>query len=136
MKKIYLILAILLPVLCSGQYVFNAAFQSVKFGGPGVTITPKVGTGTSAGSVVLYQNVANIGGQQIDAIIRTVSVSAGATMIFDQAGTGTGYTNNNPTWFSPQFNFPTGGGNALFEFEFILGNSYNNATNTGTTVTL
>ena len=86
--------------------------------------------------MVLYQNVVNIGGQHIDAIIRTVSVSAGALMVFDQAGTGTGYTNNNPTWFSPQFLFPAGGGNAVFEFEFILGNSFDNATNTGTTVTL
>jgi hypothetical protein len=136
MKKIYLILAIILPVLASGQYVFNAGFQNVKFGGAGVTITPKVSNGTTAGSIVLYQNVVNIGGQQIDAIIRTVSVSAGAYMLFDQAGTGTGYTNNNPTWFSPQFLFPAGGGNAVFEFEFILGNSYNNTTNTGTTITL
>jgi hypothetical protein len=136
MKKIYLILATLLPFIGSAQYVFNATGQNVKFGGPGVTIIQKVGTGTTAGSVTLYQNVVNIGGQQIDAIIRTVSVSSGATMIFDQAGTGTGYTNNNATWFSPQFNFPTGGGNAVFEFEFILGNSFNNTTNTGTSVTL
>jgi hypothetical protein len=136
MKKMFLILVALLPLLLQAQYVFNAAFQNVKFGGPGVTITPKVSNGTTAGSVVLYQNVVNIGGQQIDAIIRTVSVSAGAYMLFDQAGTGTGYTNNNPTWFSPQFLFPAGGGNAVFQFEFILGNSFNNATNTGTTVTL
>lgn len=136
MKKIYFILAIVLPMFASGQYVFNAYAQNVKFGGPGVTITNKSGNGTTAGSVVLYQNVVNIGGQQIDAIIRTVSVSSGAQMVFDQAGTGTGYTNNNPTWFSPQFLFPAGGGNAVFEFEFILGNSFSNATNTGTTVTL
>ncbi len=136
MKKIYFILAIVLPMFASGQYVFNAYAQNVKFGGPGVTITNKSGNGTTAGSVILYQNVVNIGGQQIDAIIRTVSVSAGAYMVFDQAGTGTGYTNNNPTWFSPQFLFPAGGGNAVFEFEFILGNSFVNATNTGTTATL
>jgi hypothetical protein len=136
MKKFCLILTTLLPFTCSAQYIFNATGQNVKFGGPGVTITPKVGNGTTSGSVMLYQNVVNIGGQQIDAIIRTVSVSSGATMIFDQAGTGVGYTNNNPTWFSPQFDFPNGGGNAVFEFEFILGNSFVNATNKGTTVTL
>lgn len=136
MKKIYFILAVLLPVFASGQYVFNAALQNVKFGGPGVTIQNKVGNGTTAGSIVLYQNVVNIGGQRIDAIIRTISVSTGAQMVFDQAGTGTGYTNNNPTWFSPQFLFPFGGGNAVFEFEFILGNSFSNATNTGTQITL
>jgi hypothetical protein len=136
MKQIYLLIVLLAPVFVSGQYVFNAAFQSVKFGGPGVTITNKVSDGTTSGSVVLYQNVVNIDGQQIDAIIRTISVSSGAYMLFDQAGTGTGYTNNNSTWFSPQFLFPAGGGSALFEFEFILGNSYNNTTKTGTPVTL
>lgn len=136
-KKIYLILAIVLPVFASGQYVFNAYAQNVKFGGPGVTTSYKVGNdGTKAGNVTLFSNVVNINGQQIDAIVRTVSVSGGAQMVFDQAGTGTGYTNNNPTWFSPQFLFPNGGGNAVFEFEFILGGSYDNTLKTGTTVTL
>jgi hypothetical protein len=136
MKQLYIAIVLLIPAFVSGQYVFNAAFQNVKFGGPTVTISNKVGDGTTAGSVVLYQNVVNIDGQQIDAIIRTVSVSSGAYMLFDQAGTGTGYTNNNPTWFSPQFLFPAGGGSAVFEFEFILGNSYNSTTKTGTPVTL
>ena len=98
MKKIYFILALLFPILVSGQYVFNAALQNVKFGGTGVNVIYKAGSsGTTAGSITLYENVVNIGGQRIDAIIRTVSVSAGAAMVFDQAGTGTGYTNNNPT---------------------------------------
>jgi hypothetical protein len=136
MKQLYIALVLLVPAFTSGQYVFNAAFQNVKFGGPTVTISNKVGDGTTAGSVVLYQNVVNIDGQRIDAIIRTISVSSGAYMLFDQAGTGTGYTNNNSTWFSPQFLFPSGGGNAVFEFEFILGNSYNSTTKTGTPVTL
>lgn len=136
MKKIYVLLLLSLPFICPAQYVFNAAYQNVKFGGPGVTIVNKVGNGNAAGNVVLYQNVINIGGQQIDAIIRTKSLSAGAMMMLDQQGTGTGYTNNNPTWFSPQFLFPAGGGSAVFNFEFILGNSYDNATNTGTSVTL
>src|SRR3954468_20315684 len=136
MKHLYIIITLLFPFIVSGQFVYNANFQNVKFGGPGVTITYKVGDGTTQGSVVLYQNVVTIGGQAIDAIVRTVSLSAGAQMLFDQAGTGTGYTNNNPTWFSPQFNFPAGGGSALFDFDFILGGSYNNVTNTGTNVSL
>src|SRR4051794_24396338 len=99
MKKLWFLIFFALPLFSSAQFVYNVNFQNVKFGGPGVTITNKVGNGTSAGSVVLYQNVVNIGGQQIDAIIRTVTLSSGAAMVFDQAGTGTGYTNNNPTWF-------------------------------------
>jgi hypothetical protein len=136
MKKLLLLLLFALPVIGSAQYVFNAAYQSLKFGGPGVTIVNKVGTGSTAGSVVLYQNVITIGGQQIDAIIRTKSLSAGAMMLLDQQGTGTGYTNNNLTWFSPQFLFPAGGGSAVFNFEFILGNSFDDVTKTGTPVTL
>jgi len=116
---------------------FNVAYNDINFGGSGVTITNKVGTGTTVNSVVLYQNVITVGGQQIDAIVRTLEVNNVSTFsAFDQTGTGTGYTNNVQRWFSPQFTFGTGGGSAVFKFEFILGGSFNNSTNTGTIVTL
>jgi hypothetical protein len=109
----------------------------INFGGSGVTITNKVGTGTAVNNVVLYQNVITVGGQQIDAIVRTLEVNNVSTFsAFDQTGTGTGYTNNVQRWFSPQFTFGSGGGSAVFKFEFILGGSFNNSTNTGTIVTL
>jgi len=116
---------------------YNVAYNDINFGGSGVTITNKVGNGTAVNNVVLYQNVITVGGQQIDAIVRTLEVNNVSTFsAFDQTGTGTGYTNNQQRWFSPQFSFGTGGGSAVFKFEFILGGSFNNSTNTGTIVTL
>lgn len=137
--SILLLLAILFsPFLSFSQQVYDANYQTINFGGTGVTITYKVGTtGKSAGNVTLYQNVITIGGQQIDAIVRTTALTSGTVMdYFDRTGTGTGYTNNLDSYFSPQFTFPTGGGSATFVFEFILGGSYNNTTNTGTLVVL
>ncbi|TXI83688.1 MAG: T9SS type A sorting domain-containing protein [Crocinitomicaceae bacterium] len=116
---------------------YNVAYNDINFGGSGVTITNKGGKGTAVNNVVLYQNVITVGGQQIDAIVRTLEVNNVSTFsAFDQTGTGTGYTNNQQRWFSPQFSFGTGGGSAVFKFEFILGGSFNNSTNTGTIVTL
>lgn len=115
---------------------YNVAYNAINFGGTGVTITNKVGTGTAVNNIVLYQNVITISGQQIDAIVRTQELSNATFSTFDQAGTGTGYTNNLATYFSPQFSFGTGGGYAVFKIQFILGGSYNNTTNTGTLVTL
>ena len=121
----------------SYSQTFNANFQPVNFGGTGVTITNKVGNGTAVNNKVLYQNVITIGTQSIDAIVTTVALNnVGTFTAFDQTGTGTGFTNNQANWFSPQFNFGSGGGSAQFRFEFILGGTYNNTTNTGTAVTL
>ena len=139
MNKLNLTAILLLLVSNFGlnAQTFNVAYNDINFGGSGVTITNKVGTGTTVNSVVLYQNVITVGGQQIDAIVRTLEVNNVSTFsAFDQTGTGTGYTNNVQRWFSPQFTFGSGGGSAVFKFEFILGGSFNNSSNTGTIVTL
>lgn len=136
-KKLAATVLLLIGYFGVNAQTFNVAYNDINFGGSGVTITNKVGTGTAVNNVVLYQNVITVGGQQIDAIVRTLEVNNVSTFsAFDQTGTGTGYTNNLQRWFSPQFTFGTGGGSAVFKFEFILGGSYNNATNTGTIVTL
>ena len=129
---------VVLPGLASRVHAqtYNVAYNAINFGGTGVTITNKVGTGTAVNNIVLYQNVINIGGQQIDAIVRTQELSNVTFSTYDQAGTGTGYTNNLAKYFSPQFNIGTGGGYAVFKIQFIQGGSYNNTTNTGTLVTL
>lgn len=115
---------------------YNVAYNTINFGGTGVTITPKVGTGTSLNNIVLYQNVITIGGQQIDAIVRTQELNNITTFsTYDYTGT-TNAANNLPSFFSPQFTFGTGGGYAVFKIQFILGGSYNNTTNTGTLVNL
>ncbi len=136
-KKLAATLLLLIGYFGVNAQTFNVAYNDINFGGSGVTITNKVGTGTTVNSVVLYQNVITVGGQQIDAIVRTLEVNNVSTFsAFDQTGTGTGYTNNVQRWFSPQFTFGSGGGSAVFKFEFILGGSFNNSTNTGTIVTL
>jgi hypothetical protein len=130
-------LAIVLGLTLNAKaQTYNVAYNAINFGGTGVTITNKVGTGTAVNNIVLYQNVITISGQQIDAIVRTQEISNATISTFDQAGTGTGYTNNLATYFSPQFNISSGGGYAVFKIQFILGGSYNNTTNTGTLVTL
>lgn len=117
---------------------FNNNYADVKFGGTGVTITPKVGTGTSVGNIVLYENVANLDGQQIDAIVTTKALSNVSFTSYDQPATSGGsFSNNDPRFFSPQVEFPQDEtGYMDFGFQFIFGGSYDNATNTGMPVVL
>jgi hypothetical protein len=131
---------------------FDNNFATISFGGTGVTVfngvtndtifnTITPGIGTAAGDVVLYKNVANLSGQSIDCIVKTVSVTSGITFnAYDQSAvSGGNFNSNDPKFFSPQVNFPTfaaGGGSMLFNFQFILGDSYNSATQTGTNVVL
>ena len=115
---------------------YNVAYNTINFGGVGVTITNKVGTGTALNNIVLYQNVITIGGQQIDAIVRTQELSNATISTYDFTGTSSSASNNLPSFFSPQFSFGTGGGYAVFKIQFIVGGSYNNTTNTGTLITL
>jgi hypothetical protein len=108
----------------------------------------KTGTnGSTAGAKTLYTNVITIGGQPIDCIVTTVSITSGTftlptsstagTYPFDySSATGTGMSSNDNRYFSPTFDFNTGGGSCSFSFQFILGSSYNNTTNTGTNVVL
>jgi hypothetical protein len=131
---------------------FDNSFAQISFGGPGVTVINGVtgatisstitpGIGTAANDVVVYQNVANLSGQSIDCIVKTVSVTPGVTFsAYDQsAATGTNWNSNDAKFFSPQVDFPDfidGGGSLLFNFQFILGGSYSTATQTGTNVVL
>ena len=115
---------------------FNNAYSNVNFGGTGVTITAKTGTGTAVGDIVLYQNVATISGQSIDAVIKTTSLVNGTFTTYDNTvASGGGYSNNEERFFSPQFNF-TASGSASFDFQFILGGTYDTTTKTGTAVVL
>jgi hypothetical protein len=133
------LIAFLMLLTCQvglNAQTYNVAYNTINFGGTGVTITPKVGTGASLNNIVLYQNVITIGGQQIDAIVRTQELSNATISTYDYTATSSTASNNSPSFFSPQFNFGTGGGYAVFKIQFILGGSYINATNTGTIVNL
>lgn len=126
-----------LTITAQSQNNYNANFQPLKFGGTGVTITNKVGNGTSAGDIVLYQNVITIGTQNIDCIVKTVSINNGSFTTYDQsAASGTGFSGNQAQWFSPQLTFNSGGGNVVFQMTLILGGTFNNTTKTGSRITL
>ncbi len=114
---------------------FNNALGQVSFLSANRTF--KIGNGQNAGDIALYSNVTTIGGQGIDCIVKTFSVSAGTTWdAYDQqAATGTYFNSNDDKFFSPQFNFSSAG-NVIFDFQYILGGSYNNGTHTGTNITL
>jgi hypothetical protein len=134
----------LMVLLSQGQAVFNANFGNIDF--LVANKIHKVGAnGSGVGNVTLYTNVITIGGQTIDCIVRTVAItngsfllplgSAGGTIPFDYSSP-TGAIGNQDRFFSPTFIFNSGGGSCDFEFEFILGGSYNNSTNSGTPVIL
>lgn len=126
---------------------FNNNYAVVSFtntsvinGTTGATITNLAtpGTGTAAGDVVVYRGVATLSGQAIDCIVKTVSVTSGTTFTaYDQeAPSGGNFSSNDPKFFSPQVTFPSGGGSIQYNFQFILGGSYNLATQTGSNVIL
>jgi hypothetical protein len=132
----------LMVLLSQGQAVFNANFGNIDF--LVANKIHKVGAnGSGVGNVTLYTNVITIGGQTIDCIVRTVAItngsfllplgSAGGTIPFDYSSP-VGATGNQDRFFSPTFTFNSGGGSCDFEFEFILGGSYNNSTNSGTPI--
>jgi len=133
---------------------FNNNYTAISFGGTGVTVTngstndtitntSNTSYGKNAGDLVIYRNVAVLSGQSIDCIVKTVSVSTGTSFTaYDQAATsGSGYSDNDPKFFAPQLSFPAGtstggGGNVQYQFQFILGGSYNSTTHSGLNVVL
>jgi hypothetical protein len=118
----------------------NNANNQIKFGGTGVTVTHPNGTssGQSAGDITLYANVATISGQSIDCIVTTKTVTnVSSWTAYDQnAETGSNFNSNSAAYFSPQVTFGNNGGSIKFDFQFILGGSYNSTTKTGINVVL
>ncbi|MBK8301676.1 MAG: hypothetical protein IPK90_14880 [Chitinophagaceae bacterium] len=127
------------------QSIFDANYNNFNF--LAANKVHKVGTdGSGVGNITLYTNVITIGAQQIDCIVTTVSLTGGTftlpgtpgagTIPFDySATTGAGMTANADRFFSPTFSWSSAG-SCRFRFQFILGGSYNNGTNTGTPVIL
>lgn len=123
-------------ITVSNSY-FDNAYGQVSFLDANRTF--KVGNGQATGDVALYANAATISGQAIDCIVKTVSVTnVSSWSSYDQplATDNSTFNSNDDKFFSPQVVFGTGGGNIVFEFQFIISGSYNAGTNTGTNVTL
>jgi hypothetical protein len=133
--------------ICLGTYLnaqstYDANFGALVFRTSNGRVEHKVGGNnlTNSGSTTLkvYRNVITISNQPIDAVVR-VSQYNGVRSFdnFDQpSASGTGYSNNSEDFFSPFFEFNTGGGNVIFNITFILGGTYVSASNIGTVVTL
>jgi hypothetical protein len=123
------------------QSLYNVNSRTLSFLHARRTHYPSGSNGTAAGNVALYTNVITIGTQQIDCIIKTVSLTGGQflttlTPSFDYNQNSSGLTANKDSFFSPLFSWNSGGGNCRFEFQFILGGSFNTSTLTGTNVIL
>ena len=135
--------SILLIANVLSAQTYDANLNRVKFGGYGVTITPKVtGTtgspGLTAGDLVLYENVITIGGQKIDALVKNVTMTNIKTFqSFDAWPTTNALTTGRDSaFFAPQFDFNTGGGSWKFNITFIKNGTYDATTKTGTVVNL
>lgn len=126
----------------TNNYTFNNAGAQISF--LAANAVPKVYTtvptaGRNANDIVLYTNVVTVSGQTIDCIVKTVTVNNVSSWdAYDQsAAMGSNFNSNSDNYFSPQVTFGASpGGSLTFDFQFILGGTYNNGTNTGTNVTL
>ncbi|MEO6834264.1 MAG: hypothetical protein ABI378_16215, partial [Chitinophagaceae bacterium] len=116
---------------------FNVGYNTLSFVNSSTTVTNLKGNGTHQGDSVLYKKVITISGQAIDCIVTTYSLTNVSSFdAYDQEATsGTYYTDNLSQFFSPQLNF-SAAGSVIFKFHFILGNSYVNSANPGTSVIL
>ena len=115
----------------NGQVSFLAANAAPK-------VTNGAISGQTAGDIVLYTNVTNIAGTNIDCIVTTKTVTGVSSWdAYDQAAaSGSNFSNNSDNFFSPQVTYNAGGGSMTFDFQFILGGSYNNVSNKGTNLIL
>jgi hypothetical protein len=136
------------------QPVYDVNYRMLNF--PDANKIHKKGVfGQTAGSKTLYTNVVTVNGQPIDCIITTLGISNGrfeyptgfcpGTIPFDFRNVQNcpnpdtplvTLSNNEDRFFTPTFFFENGGGNCRFKFEFILGGSYNDATDKGRAVIL
>ena len=105
---------------------YDAQFLSLNFGSNKIN---KIGDGESNGNKVLFTNVITIGGQAIDAIVTTTTVTNASFSDYDN-------NSADPQFFSPRVTFGSGGGSILFKFQFILSGTYNNSTNSGQNVSI
>jgi hypothetical protein len=136
------------------QPVYDINYGMLNF--PDASRIHKKGTfGQTPGSITLYTNVITVDGQPIDCIITTVGISNGrfeyptgfcpGTIPFDFKNvqncpnpdtSAITLSNNEDRFFTPTFYFENGGGSCRFKFEFILGGTFNDATNKGRPVIL
>ncbi|WP_461533724.1 hypothetical protein [Sinomicrobium sp.] len=127
--------------------IYDASLEPINF--KKSDASRKAGSSdTSAGAVFLYENVITIEVspgvfQQIDAIVRTIEVEGMPFQNYDRddaSGLSNGPSdpgNDSENWFISEFGrVNSGGGHALFEFQFITGGSFDDNTLMGDLVIL
>lgn len=128
--------------LLSAQNIYDVNFQKLVFSTNSGRIEHKEGgnslTNSGSTTIKVYRNVVTIGGQAIDAVIKIGQYNNVTDFsTFDQSTTsGTGFSNNSDDFFSPFLEFGNGGGNVIFNINFIVGGSYSNTTKNGVPVIL
>lgn len=140
-KRTVIVLFVLFSINYSfAQSIFNVGTTPIKFNNNKQSFKPNINTGSTsngrnAGDVCVYSNVVTVGGQGIDCIVKTVSISSGSVIdIYDDNSSGGSGTPD--SMFGPRATFPSGGGSVKFEFTFITNGSYSNTSKTGTLVKL
>mgnify|MGYP000038259641 CR=1 FL=1 len=116
------------------QLVYDLNYQSLHFD----NITPQIGDGTNVGDLLLYQDVltdtSTTNGRQMDALIEVRSINNVVISNFDSTATSSFSSGNNATFFSPQIDVSTSGGQVVTQIRFIEDNSYNPSNQSGTPV--
>jgi|GEM_PF-462843 len=148
------LVGILMPLGIVAQPLVNVNYGNLNF--PDANRVHKKGVlGQTAESRTLYHNVAVVSGQAVDCIVTTMSLTNGrfeyptgfcpGTIPFDfrelqncpnPDTPAVTLRSNEDRFFSPTFFFETGGGSCRFKFEFIVGGSYNDASDRGSPVIL
>lgn len=134
--------------ICLGTYLnaqstYDANFGTLVFRTSSGRVEHKAGgsslTDSRLNTLKVYRNVITISNQPIDAVVKVVQYNGVRSFDnFDQPLTTDNrtFSNNSEDFFSPFFEFNTGGGNVIFNITFILGGTYVSASNIGTIVTL
>ncbi|MEX2600381.1 MAG: invasin domain 3-containing protein [Balneolaceae bacterium] len=118
--------------------LYDTNFEPVNFQFNDATLKSGASS-TSEGAIHLYEDVITLEiedgvFQQIDAIVRTVTMNRDDFQTYDADEQSNVASQSDENWFMPLFG--GGDGYTLFQFEFIEGGTYNNTTNTGNIVTL
>ena len=82
-ERLIIVLLVLFSVnYCFAQTVFNVGTTPIKFNNNKQSFKPNINSGNTSngrnvGDICVYNNVVTVGGQGIDCIVKTVSISSG-----------------------------------------------------------
>lgn len=137
-QKIVLLLSCLVAVQEARSQVpaFNANYQPLNFV-KSRAIRVVGNSDTAQGATLVYRNVITVSGIEVDAVVKNITVSNISFNNYDPDSQTAiaGQNQNSPNWFIAEFG-GSGSGYTLFEFSFIEGGTYVDASNPGNPVIL